>query len=81
MASIKNRNYKKEYRDYHGKPEQIANRSERNKARRKMKAELGEKAIKGKEVDHIKPISKGGGNQRANLRVVSRTVNRKKGNK
>ena len=30
------RNYAKEYRDYHGKPEQRKRRSNRNKARRKL---------------------------------------------
>ena len=34
-----------------------------------------------REVDHKKPLSKGGGNGRKNLRAVSRKVNRKKGNK
>lgn len=80
MAS-KERDYKKEYNRYHGKPEQIANRSTRNKARRKLKKELGEEKLRGKEVDHIKPLSKGGSNKRSNLRVVSRSTNRKKGNK
>ncbi|MBR0340773.1 MAG: HNH endonuclease [Oscillospiraceae bacterium] len=56
----KKRDYKKEYAEYHSKPEQIANRSKRNQARREM-----EKAGKchkgdGMEVDHIKPLSKGG---------------------
>lgn len=35
----------------------------------------------GKEVDHKKPMSKGGGNGRKNLRVMSRRANRVKGNK
>lgn len=30
------RNYKKEYKSYHSKPKQKANRNSRNKARRKM---------------------------------------------
>ena len=30
------RNYKKEYKKYHSKPDQRVNRSSRNKARRKM---------------------------------------------
>lgn len=30
------RNYKKEYKNYHDKPKQEANRNSRNKARRKM---------------------------------------------
>ena len=71
----KKRNYKKEYREYHGKPEQIDNRSKRNTARRKMKLKKGD----GKEVDHKRPLSKGGGNGKGNLRVVSRSTNRKKG--
>ena len=33
----------------------------------------------GKEVDHKKPLSKGGSNKPKNLRVVSRKTNRKKG--
>ena len=38
------RNYKSEYAAYHSKPDQIANRSSRNKARRKMVAAGQEKA-------------------------------------
>lgn len=34
-----------------------------------------------REVDHKIPLSKSGGNGKSNLRVVSRTTNRKKGNK
>lgn len=34
--STRDRDYKKEYRTYHGTPEQITNRSKRNKARREM---------------------------------------------
>ena len=33
---MKTRNYRKEYDEYQGKPEQIANRAERVKARRIM---------------------------------------------
>ena len=43
------RNYKKEYANYQGKPEQIARRSSRNKARRLM----GDKDIKGKGLPGI----------------------------
>jgi hypothetical protein len=42
------RNYKKEYANYQGTPEQIARRSSRNKARRAM----GDKAVKGMDVGH-----------------------------
>ncbi len=71
------RNYKKEYKDYHKKPKQIKNRAKRNKARRVSGLKKGDK----REVDHKKPLSKGGSNGRKNLRIVSRTTNRKKGNK
>jgi len=33
------------------------------------------------EVDHIIPVSYGGGNERKNLRLVSRTANRSRGNR
>ena len=35
----------------------------------------------GKEVDHKKPLSKGGTNGRKNLTIKSRTANRRKGSK
>ena len=73
----KKRDYKKEYAEYHSKPEQIKNRSARNKARKEMGLTKGDP----REVDHKKPLSKGGSNKKSNLRVVSRTTNRKKGNK
>lgn len=50
------RDYKKEYRDYHSKPEQKKNRTARNKARKEMGLKVGDP----REVDHIKPLSKGG---------------------
>lgn len=73
----KKRDYKKEYREYHSKPEQKKNRAKRNAARREMGLKKGDP----REVDHKKPLSKGGSNSKSNLRVVSRTTNRKKGNK
>jgi len=69
------RDYKKEYRDFHGTPAQIRRRAARNKAR----SLLGLKQGDGKEVDHKTPLSKGGGSGKKNLRVVSRSTNRKKG--
>ena len=73
----KKRNYRKEYDEYHSKPEQRKNRSKRNQARRKLGLKKGD----GREVDHKKPLSKGGSNGRSNLRAVSRTTNRRKGSK
>jgi len=70
----KARNYQKE-NEYKSQPEQIKARVERNRARRiMMKAGLVHKGD-GKEVDHIKPISKGGTTARSNLRVTSASEN------
>ena len=71
----KKRDYKKEYKEYHAKPAQIAARAERNAARSTVGLKVGDK----REVDHKVPLSKGGSNSKRNLRVVSRTTNRKKG--
>ena len=74
----KKRDYKKEYREYHGKPEQIARRVDRVQARRK--AEKAGKVRKGdgKEVHHVNPNGKTGslGNE---TRVVSFAENRRIG--
>ena len=63
-------------RGYQATPEQIAKRSQRNKARSIMKKKVGAKAIAGKDVDHKVPIKKGGGNGTGNLRVASKKKNR-----
>ena len=68
------RDYKQEYAQYHGKPDQVSNRSLRNQARRKMGLKKGDP----REVDHKTPISKGGGNSKPNLRAISRRANRTK---
>jgi 5-methylcytosine-specific restriction endonuclease McrA len=75
------RNYKKEYSDFHGKKKQIKNRTKRNKVRREAEKKGLVKKGDGKEIDHIKPLSKGGSNGKKNTRVVSRKTNRKKGNR
>ena len=71
----KKRDYKKEYRDFHGKPKQIKLRNMRGRARKLMGLKVGDP----REVDHIRPLSRGGSNHKSNLKVVSRTANRKKG--
>ena len=70
------RDYKKEYKDYHGKPEQIANRSSRNKARRKMSIMGRAKKGDGKDVDHKDGNPRN--NARGNLTMLSRSRNRSK---
>lgn len=70
------RNYRKEYDEYHGKPEQIENRSSRNEARRKMVKAHGNGAVAGKEVDHKNGNPKD--NRKKNLQIMSRSQNRKK---
>lgn len=70
------RDYKKEYRDFHGKPAEIAKRSERNSARAQVAKRVGKAAIAGKDVDHKTPLRKGGGNGVGNLRVKSVSANR-----
>ena len=70
----KPRNYKNEYKKFHSSPKAIAERSSRNKARRKMAA-LG-KVKKGdkKDVHHVnrRPTT----NTSTNLRVMTRSRNR-----
>ena len=46
------RNYRKEYDEYHGTPEQIQNRASRNAARAGAVKKNGKAKMKGKEVDH-----------------------------
>jgi len=70
----KPRDYQKE-NEYKAKPDQIAKRVARNKARRQAikagKVGVGD----GKEIDHIVPLSKGGGNTPSNQRIRSKSEN------
>ncbi len=70
------RDYKKEYANYQGKPEQIANRTKRNSARAEMEKKGVVSKGDGKDVDHKTPIAKGGGNGNGNLRAVPKSKNR-----
>jgi hypothetical protein len=70
------RDYRREVDLYTSKPAVVKKRTEQNQARATMvKAGLAHKGD-GKDVDHIKPLSKGGTNVRGNLRVVKATENR-----
>ena len=70
------RNYKKEYREYGSKPEQKKQRALRNAARRKALRDGRVRKGDRLEVDHVKPLSRGGTNKPSNLRIVSRKNNR-----
>jgi len=74
----KPRPYAKEYAEYHSTDEQKKNRAKRNAARRSMEKDGRVSKGDGKDVDHIKPLSKGGAAGKSNLRVVSRSANRAK---
>jgi len=71
LYDVSERNYKREYANYHGTPEQIARRSSRNKARRAM----GDKTVKGMDVGHKdnNPMN----NDPDNLRNEDPSVNRR----
>jgi 5-methylcytosine-specific restriction endonuclease McrA len=69
------RDYRAEYDNYHGKPAQIKARATRNAARRKAGLKPGDP----REVDHRRPLSRGGSNSQGNLRVTSQAINRHKG--
>lgn len=70
------RDYKKEYREYQGTPEQLKNRAKRNAARREMVEDGRARKGDGKDVDHKRALINGGSNSESNLRVVSRSANR-----
>ena len=70
------RDYKKENRLYNSKPEQIKARGERTTLRRQANASGVTKKGDGKDLDHIKPLSKGGANTMTNARVVTQKANR-----
>jgi hypothetical protein len=70
------RDYKREYANYQGKPEQIKNRAKRNAARAEMMKAGRVKKGDGKDVDHKRPLSKGGSTAKSNLKVTSVHANR-----
>ena len=74
MLIEKKRNYRKEYDEYHGTPEQRANRVKRVLARRKMIKKHGKKALDGKDVDHKNGNPQD--NSDSNLRIRDRSENR-----
>jgi hypothetical protein len=67
------RNYKKEYANYHSKPEQKKDRAGRNGARRMMKKKYGNSLL-GRDVDHKDRNARN--NSMSNLRIQSKSINR-----
>jgi hypothetical protein len=70
------RDYKMEYRNYHGKPKQRKERAARTKAREQLEKKGVVKKGDGKDIDHKKPLRSGGSNGINNLRVRNRSSNR-----
>lgn len=70
------RDYKREYEKYASRPEQIKARSERTTLRREANAKGITSKGDGKDLDHKKPLSKGGANTLANARVTTKSANR-----
>ena len=71
------RDYKKELNwEHKKKPKRVKDRTERNKARSIMASEGKVSKGDGKDVDHKKPLSKGGKTTKSNLRVQSASKNR-----
>ena len=68
------RDYKKEYQNYQGRPEQIKNRTARNRARRLMIKKHGKSKLRGKDVDHKDSNPRNNGY--SNLRIMSKSKNR-----
>jgi hypothetical protein len=74
MSKSNARNYRMEYDRYQGSDEQKKKRAARNRAHRLLEKALG-REIK-QDVDHRKPLVKGGSNDLSNLRVRSVHDNR-----
>jgi hypothetical protein len=70
------RDYKQEYANYDGTDAVKKKRAQRNKARRILEREGVVHKNDGKDVDHKKPLSKGGTTVISNLRAVPASKNR-----
>jgi hypothetical protein len=70
------RNYKQEYANYDGTEPVKKKRAQRNKARRMLEAKGVVHKGDGKDVDHKKPLSKGGTTVMSNLKAKPAAANR-----
>ena len=72
------KNYKRDYEQEANTESQArkAFRAMRNRARRAYEKEVGRDLSPNMDVDHIKPLSKGGSNESSNLRVIPSKRNR-----
>jgi hypothetical protein len=70
------RDYKAEYANYDGTDAVKKKRAQRNKARRIMEREGVVQKGDGKDVDHKRPLSKGGTTTRKNLVAKPASANR-----
>ena len=68
------RDYKKEYENYHKKPEQRRRNDSRKAARRLMVKKHGKAKLAGKDIDHKDRNPKY--NSSSNLRIQSKKTNR-----
>ena len=68
------RDYKKEYENYHRRPEQRRRNDSRKAARRLMVKKHGKAKLAGKDIDHKDRNPKN--NSSSNLRIQSKKTNR-----
>jgi len=73
---VAKRNFRQEYLNYDGTEAVKKKRAQRNKARRMLEREGVVSKGDGKDVDHTKPLSKGGKTVRSNLSAKSASANR-----
>lgn len=73
----KKRDYRKEYDDYHGSPEQKKRRAQRNSARSKAQKSGKVRKGDGKEVDHV-GMNRKGNLDNSKVKIVSKKQNRKR---
>jgi len=75
------RNYKKEHARQYKTDKQKKDQIKKVQTRREFEKNGRVKKKDGKEIDHKKPLAKGGSHSKGNLRVVSRHTNRVKSKK